>query len=214
MKDFNEKAIGLPQHNTKQAHLPEKTMIEKEQPVPILKPDGGLEVDRQAFKSKLNQEHEHVKRLNEKAQRLYKQSLRDVQQQSANEGRSRLSFNRQSSIDKQAIAQDKLVPEQKAPETTYEYYIKLLDEIERLSKISDKLQRSAQTLFQNMEGRPHIMRAAQDISEGVQLAAQTLAARFDEKRKIDKLHPEFKDKARVFGKALTQKRDTQRQHDF
>ena len=82
MKDFNQFAQGVTPEQTRAAiqlaaQQRQKTMIEKQQPVPVLKPRGMGEdvVDRQAYRNKLKQDHELAQRLNQRAQEIYQMNI-------------------------------------------------------------------------------------------------------------------------------------------
>jgi hypothetical protein len=82
MKDFNQLAQGVTPEQTRAAvqlaaQQRQKTMLEQQQPVPVLKPHGMGEdvVDRQAYCNKLKQDHEQAQRLNQRAQEIYQMNI-------------------------------------------------------------------------------------------------------------------------------------------
>lgn len=100
MQNFNAAAKGIsPEHSRavfKAAR--QKTMVEQQQIVPVLKPHGmgESEVDRLAYRAQLHNEHRQAQNPQMRAQQLYRTKLSDIDSKTQDQGRSIRSFNQQA----------------------------------------------------------------------------------------------------------------------
>ncbi|WP_086930209.1 hypothetical protein [Agarilytica rhodophyticola] len=212
MKEFNDKAAYPPKQKKtrgKAHHAQEKSMVEQEQPVPVLKPKGMEEVDRTKYRTRLTREHNRVERLNEKAQQLYHKSLSQVQQAAANKQRHSAIFNAQTDRTvlpplhrDQAKGKKKVLTKEEEAAEKYKDYINILSDLKRYYQGIEKLQRSASTMMTYMRGSADMLNIANDVSESAEIMLTSVRHLHHKKREIEKSYPEFQEKAKIFGKTL------------
>lgn len=95
MKNFNQSAQGVSPEQTRAAlqraaQQRQKTMIEQQQPVPVLKPHGMGEdvIDRQVYRHKLSNDHRQAQRLNQRAQHIYQRDITALHARAIEKGKT------------------------------------------------------------------------------------------------------------------------------
>lgn len=208
MKEFNDKARALLEQKNTRFQTQEKTMIEKEQPVPELTPDGMYEVKKAHFKARLSRDHQRVKVLNEKAQKLYKKSLSELQQAAADQQRRSAGFN--ASADRTVLPplndngkdRNKTLTQEEETAEKYKDYIKTISDLRRTYQGIEKLQSAASKIMTHMHDHDDMLKVAQDISDSEQIMQTSAVQLYNNKMTLEKAYPDFQAKANVFGKTL------------
>jgi hypothetical protein len=97
MRIFNQAARGISPEQSRATFKAarDKTMVERQQSVPVLRPHGmgADEVIRQSHRSAMRQDHNRAKSLNERAKQLYQQQASEIKTQAKHPRQTTNNFN-------------------------------------------------------------------------------------------------------------------------
>ena len=213
MKDFNKRASYFPNKDRAQdkvSLVDEKTMVEQEQIVPALTPDGMQDVANMHYKARLSREHDRVKRLNDKAKKLYQTPLSELQRKAAQMEKS-AEFNAQANqLHSSRLTQTRketltMSTENDTLSDDQKHYIATLSNKKRLYQAHKQLQNAVTTALNNSDN-PQTLKLAQDISAASQTVQAAANYLHHQQKTLEDKHPEFKAQAVEYSKSRQQNR--------